>query len=157
MAGKSLQRELGKKRPFESPEKEAMLNIARTSDQFQNTFGKLFRSFGLTGSQHNVLRILRGEGRPMRCDEIRRRMIQVVPAMTGLLDRLEKEGFVTRSRCDQDGRVVHVDLTNKARSLLQKIDGPLMDLYEECLGHLSKAELEQLSLLLEKARKSLRT
>jgi DNA-binding MarR family transcriptional regulator len=50
-----------------------------------------------------------------------------------------------------------VDLTNKARSLLQKIDGPLTDLYEECLGHLSKAELEQLSLLLEKARKSLRT
>ena len=157
MAGKSLQRELGKKRPFESPEKEAMLNIARTGDQFQNIFGKLFRSFGLTGSQHNVLRILRGEGRPMRCDEIRRRMIQVVPAMTGLLDRLEKEGLVTRSRCDQDGRVVHVDLTNKAGSLLQKIDGPLMDLYEECLGHLSKAELEQLSLLLEKARKSLRT
>jgi DNA-binding MarR family transcriptional regulator len=77
--------------------------------------------------------------------------------MTGLLDRLEKEGFVTRSRCDQDGRVVHVDLTNKARSLLQKIDRPLKDLYEECLGHLSKAELEQLSLLLEKARKSLRT
>ena len=88
MAGKSLQHEIGKKRPFESLEKEAMLNIARTSDQFQNRFGKLFRAYGLTGSQHNVLRILRGEGRPMRCDEIRQRMIQVVPAMTGLLDRL---------------------------------------------------------------------
>ena len=108
MAGKSLQQELGKKKPFESPEKEAMLNIARTSDQFQNRFGKLFREFGLTGSQHNVLRILRGEGRQMRCDEIRQRMIQVVPAMTGLLDRLEKDGFVTRTRCEKDGRVVHV-------------------------------------------------
>ena len=64
MAAKSLQYELGKKKPFKSPEKEAMLNIARTSDQFQNRFGKLFREFGLTGSQHNVLRILRGEGRP---------------------------------------------------------------------------------------------
>jgi len=41
-----------------------MLNIARTSNPFQNRFGKLFRSFGLTGSQHNVLRILRGEGQP---------------------------------------------------------------------------------------------
>ena len=113
MAGKSLQQELGKKKPFESPEKEAMLNIARTSDQFQNRFGKLFREFGLTGSQHNVLRILRGEGRPMRCDEIRRRMIQVVPAMTGILDRLEKDGFVSRTRCEQDGRVVHVGLTTR--------------------------------------------
>lgn len=157
MAGKSLQQELGKKRPFESPEKEAMLNIARTSDLLLNRFGKLFREFGLTGSQYNVLRILRGEGRPMRCDEIRRRMIQVVPAMTGILDRLEKDGFVSRTRCEQDGRVVHVDLTTKARNLLQKIDGPLTDLYRECLGHLSRAELKQLSLLLEKARLTLRT
>ena len=157
MARKSLQRELGKKKPFESPEKEAILNIARTSDQFQNRFGKLFREFGLTGSQHNVLRILRGEGRPMRCDEIRQRMIQVVPAMTGLLDRLEKEGFVTRTRCEKDGRVIYIGLTTKAKTVLQKIDGPLTDLYRECLGHLSKAELEQLSSLLEKARQSLRS
>ena len=39
-----------------------MLHIVGTGDQFQNRFGKLFRSFGLTGSQLNVLRILRGEG-----------------------------------------------------------------------------------------------
>ena len=155
MAGKSLQQELGKKKPFESPEKEAMLNIVRTSDQFQNRFGKLFRSFGLTGSQHNVLRILRGEGRPMRCDEIRQRMIQVVPAMTGLLDRLEKEGFVTRTRCEKDGRVIYVDLTTKAKTVIQKIDGPLTNLYQQCLGHLSQTELKQLSALLEKARQSL--
>ena len=102
-----------------------MLNIVRTSDQFQNRFGKLFREFGLTGSQHNVLRILRGEGRPMRCDEIRQRMIQVVPAITGLLDRLENDGSVTRTRCEKDGRVIYVDLTTEAKTVLQKIDGPL--------------------------------
>ena len=155
MAGKSLAQELGKKKPFESPEKEAMLNIVRTGDQFQNRFGKLFREFGLTGSQHNVLRILRGEGRPMQCLEIRRRMIQVVPAMTGLLDRLEKDGLVTRTRSEKDGRVIYVDLTAKARSVLQQIDAPLTELYSECLGHLSQTELKQLSALLEKARQSL--
>lgn len=154
MSRTSLQTELGKKRPFESPEKEAMLNIARTSDRFQNRFGKLFREFGLTGSQHNVLRILRGEGKPMPCREITKRMIQVVPAMTGLLDRLEKDGYVTRTRCEKDGRVVYVDLTPKARSVLDRIDAPLSELYRECLGHLSRAELEQLSRLLEKARSS---
>ena len=156
MTKKSLQHELGKKRPFESPEKEAMLNIVRTGDQFQNRIGKLFRTFGLTGSQHNVLRILRGEGRPMPCMEIKKRMIQVVPAMTGLLDRLEKDDLVTRTRCEQDGRVVYVDLTPKARATLGQIDAPLTELYRECLGHLSPAELEQLSMLLEKARLSLR-
>jgi len=88
-----------------------MLNIARTSDLLLNRFRKLFREFGLTGSQHNVLRILRGEGRP----------------------------------------------ATKAKTVLQKIDGPRTDLYQECLGHLRKTELEQLSSLLEKARRSLRT
>ena len=134
-----------------------MLNIVRTGDQFQNRFGKLFREFGLTGSQHNVLRILRGEGRPMQCLEIRRRMIQVVPAMTGLLDRLEKDGLVTRTRSEKDGRVIYVDLTAKARSVLQQIDAPLTELYSECLGHLSQTELKQLSALLEQARQSLQT
>lgn len=75
MTNGQLQRELKKKRPFESPEQEAVLNILRTNDQFQNRFGRLFREYGLTPSQYNVLRILRGEGKPMPCLEIGERMI----------------------------------------------------------------------------------
>ncbi len=86
MSKSRLQNELKKKQPFDLPEQEAMLNILRTSDQFQNQFGRLFREYDLTHSQYNVLRILRGEGKPMPCLEIGDRMIQVVPAMTGLLD-----------------------------------------------------------------------
>ncbi len=97
MTTSRLQHELRKKRPFEFPEEEAHLNIARTSDQFGNRFGRLFRDFGLTGSQYNVLRILRGEARPMPCAEIAERMVQVVPAMTGLLDRLEKLELIVRA------------------------------------------------------------
>ena len=89
MSKNQLQNELKKKRPFDLLEQEAILNILRTNDQFQNRFGRLFREFDLTPSQYNVLRILRGEGKPMPCLEIADRMIQVVPAMTGLVDRLE--------------------------------------------------------------------
>ncbi len=55
MAGGKLQRELKKKRPFESPEQEAMLNIVRTGDRLQIHFTRLFREHGLTPSQYNVL------------------------------------------------------------------------------------------------------
>jgi DNA-binding MarR family transcriptional regulator len=48
-----------------------------------------------------------------------------------------------------------VDLTTKAKTVIQKIDGPLTNLYQQCLGHLSQTELKQLSALLEKARQSL--
>ena len=90
MAKSRLQDELKKRNPFESPLHEALLNILRTADQFENRAGRLFREYDLTPSQYNVLRILRGEGQPLPCLEIANRMLQVVPAMTGLLDRLEK-------------------------------------------------------------------
>ena len=152
MSESRLQRELKKKRPFESAEQEANLNILRTNDQFQNRFGRLFREFGVTHSQYNVLRILRGEGKPMPSLEIAERMIQVVPAITGLIDRLEAVGLVERHRCDQDRRVVYVNLTDKARKLLAKMDQPVMDLHHSLIGHLTKTELKELSRLLEKAR-----
>lgn len=150
-----LQHELKKKRPFDSPEQEAILNLLRTNDRFQNRFGRLFRDFGLTNSQYNVLRILRGEGRPLPCLEIAERMVQVVPAMTGLLDRLEKQGWIARNRCTEDRRVVHVELTAAGGKLLAQLDTPVNELHQRLLGHLTAEELRRLSRLLEKARLSL--
>ncbi len=157
MSTTRLQHELKKKRPFAAPEQESILNILRTNDQFQNRFGRLFREYDLTPSQYNVLRILRGEGRPLPCAEIGARMIQVVPAMTGLLDRLEKHDLVTRDRCTEDRRVVYVALTPKGQKLLQQLDQPVMDLHKRLIGHLTRAELQELSRLLEKARESVQS
>ena len=155
MATSRLQTELRKKRPFESLEQEAMLNLLRASDQFQNRFGRLFRKFDLTASQYNILRILRGEGKPLPSLEIADRMIQVVPAITGLIDRLEKAEMVTRKRCEEDRRVVYVDITPKALAVLAEMDQPLMKLHQELIGHLSPVEMQELVRLLEKARLSL--
>ncbi|QDV66383.1 Transcriptional regulator SlyA [Rosistilla carotiformis] len=155
MSSSQLQKELKKKRPFESPEQEAILNLLRTNDQFQNRFGRLFREYGLTSSQYNVLRILRGEGNPLPSLEIAERMIQVVPAITGLIDRLEKQGLVTRKRCLEDRRVIYIEITNSALALLKQIDEPLLSLHKRLIGHLNRTELKELSRLLEKARLSL--
>lgn len=154
MSQSRLQDELKKKRPFDLPEQEAILNILRTNDQFQNRFGRLFREYDLTPSQYNVLRILRGEGKPMPCLEIGDRMIQVVPAMTGLVDRLEKLELVKRERCTQDRRVIYIELTAKAKQLLDRMDAPVTELHRQLIGHLTQTELKQLSRLLEKARLS---
>lgn len=152
MAPKRLQDELKKRHPFESAELEAILNILRTSDQFQNQFGKLYREYGLTQSQYNVLRILRGEGKPLPCQEIGERMIQAVPAMTGLIDRLEAQELVKRVRCESDRRVIYIEPTEKALELLRQLDEPMQGMFVKLLGHLTEAELKELSRLLEKAR-----
>ena len=155
MTTHQLQRELKKKHPFESLEQEVDLNIVRTSDQFQNRFGKLFRQYGLTSSQYNVLRILRGEGKPMPSLEISSRMIQVVPAMTGLIDRLEMQGLVRRHRCTEDRRVIFIEITEAGGDMLQQLDEPVLELHRSLVGHLTRTELKDLNRLLEKCRQSI--
>lgn len=154
MTDSQLQHELKKRHPFESLEQQAVLNVLRTNDRLQIRFARLFRSFGLTGSQYNVLRILRGEGRPLPCLEIASRMVQVVPAITGLIDRLEAQQLVSRKRCHEDRRVIRVELTAKAIDLLATMDEPVMTLHRQTIGHLSEAELIRLNELLEKARQT---
>ncbi|MCH9652671.1 MAG: MarR family transcriptional regulator [Planctomycetes bacterium] len=157
MPHSNLQQEIRKKQPFDSLEQEAILNILRTSDIFHNQFGRLFREFGVTPSQYNVLRILRGEGKPMPSLEIADRMVQVVPAITGLIDRLQAQDFVKRKRCTEDRRVVFIEITAKALALLNQMDEPELNLHQKLIGHLSAEELSDLSRLLEKARTSLTT
>lgn len=147
-----LQHELKKKRPFESSEQEAALSILRTSDQLQIRFARLFREYGLTPSQYNVLRILRGEGKPLPILEIANRTITVVPGITGLIDRLEQAGFVNRLRCEKDRRVIYVALTDQAIKTLADLDEPLLALHRKLLGHLSAGDLKDLIRLLDKVR-----
>ena len=80
------------------------------------------------------------------------RTVTVVPGITGLIDRLEKSGFVVRERCQTDRRVIYVALTEKGHKTLADLDQPLQDLHKKLLGHLTKDELKELSRLLEKAR-----
>ena len=147
-----LQGELKKRGPFESLEQEAALNLLRTGDRLHNALGRFLRAYGLTASQYNILRILRGEGRPLPSLEIASRMIQVVPAITGLIDRLEKSGLVVRRRCHEDRRVVYVELAPQALELLERIDEPLRQAHQRLLKDFSKAELTELNRLLDKAR-----
>src|SRR5438093_4836794 len=147
-----LQNELKKKRPFESSEQEAALSVLRTSDQLQIRSARLLREHGLTPSQYNILRILRGEGKPLPILEIASRTIAVVPGITGLIDRLEQAGFVNRLRCEKDRRVIYVALTDHAITTLADLDEPLLALHRKLLGHLSQGELKDLIALLEKLR-----
>jgi DNA-binding MarR family transcriptional regulator len=146
---------LKKRAPFDSLEQEAVLNLLRTGDQYQIAFTRLFRDYDLTPSQYNVLRILRGEGKPLPCLEIASRLITVVPAITGLIDRLEAMGLVTRERSTLDRRVVYVAITSKGLSLLTRLDQPVETIHKKLIGHLGADELRALVRLLEKARESI--
>src|SRR5436305_8088864 len=131
MTSPKLQHELKKKRSFDSLEQEAALSVVRTSDQLQIRIARLLREHGLTPSQYNVLRILRGEGKPLPILEIASRTITVVPGITGLIDRLEQAGFVNRLRCEKDRRVIYVALADPGHKTLTALDEPLAALHHK--------------------------
>jgi DNA-binding MarR family transcriptional regulator len=150
-----LQHELKKRGPFVTLAQEVLLSIARTSDQLLIRAERLMRKHGLTGSQYNVLRILRGEGKPLPILEIASRMVQVVPGITGLIDRLEGAGLVRRDRCTEDRRVIFVSITDKALAVLASLDEPLKSLEENLFRCLSVDEQQELIRVLEKVREHL--
>ncbi|MCG3128104.1 MAG: hypothetical protein CHACPFDD_02979 [Phycisphaerae bacterium] len=149
----TLAAELRKNRPFDLPEEEAFLNLARTLDALAAPFEHLFRSRGISDPQYNVLRILCGVGGDgLPCSEIAARMVTRDPDMTRLVDRLEQAALVQRVRIARDRRVILVRITPKGRKLVGELHRPVMELHRRQLGHLTRAELAGLNRLLVKAR-----
>ncbi|MHC5011032.1 MAG: MarR family winged helix-turn-helix transcriptional regulator [Planctomycetota bacterium] len=140
---------------FAGPEQEAYLNLQRTADVLLGQFARLFASHGISSSQYNALRILRGAGRAgLPCRDVGARMVSRAPDVTRLLDGLEKRGLVSRRREEEDRRVVIVRITPEGRSRLAKLDAPVARLHREQLSHLGEATLRRLSRLLERARET---
>lgn len=152
----TLQNELKKRGPFDSVEQEATLAVMRTSDLLENRLARLLREHSLTLTQYNVLRILRGEGKPLPCLEVADRMIQVAPAITRVVDQLLVLELITKTQSAHDGRVFEIELTPAAGRLLKKLDQPILNLHASLLSNVSKSDLKTLIQILEAARAGIR-
>ena len=140
-------------RPLRTPEQAVFLSVQKTADVLMGEVAELLKPAELTPTQYNVLRILRAAGdEGLPCGRIAERMLTREPDMTRLLDRLEGRGLIGRARGTDDRRVVRGRITDKGRSLLGLLDGPLADLHRRQLGHLGRENLKSLAKLLERAR-----
>jgi DNA-binding MarR family transcriptional regulator len=117
-----------------------------------NRVARLLRDHGLTLTQYNVLRILRGEGKPLPCLEVADRMIQVAPAITRVVDQLLALKLITKTQSAHDRRVFEIELTSAASRLLKKLDEPILELHASLLSNVSKSDLKALIRILEAAR-----
>jgi DNA-binding MarR family transcriptional regulator len=150
---RTLREELKQTKPFGSAEQEALLSIERTAAVFRHRLGEELKQFGVTPTQFNVLRILRGAGPAGLCrNEIRDRLVSQVPDVTRLLDRLETMGYVERERDEEDRRLVTTRITAAGRDLLASLDAPMVEEHRRRLGHMSETQLRTLADLLADAR-----
>lgn len=149
----ALQREIRQNRPFRSRQQEATIALLKTADELRRHLSEVVGRHGITLQQYNVLRILRGAyPDPLPTLEIGERLIERVPGITRLLDRLEEKGLVRRQRCSDDRRMVHCWITDAGIALLADSD-PAMDVADvEAAADLSEAEVQRLIELLGRVR-----
>jgi DNA-binding MarR family transcriptional regulator len=123
--------------------------LVKAADTLALQAEQLLKASGLSGTQYNVLRILRGaEPAGLACGAIGDRMISHDPDITRLLDRMEKRGLITRERQSDDRRVVKTRITPAGLTALKALDAPVSEMHKKQFAHMSPAKLKTLSELL---------
>lgn len=130
-----------------------MLNVMVTNSWIFGELAATMAPYGVTPAQYNVLRILRGSHpKKLTCSALGRRLLDRMPDVTRLLNRLERAGLVHRQRARHDRRVVEVGITEQGRVLLDRMRDDMIATEKRLMMYLSVNEQRQLSQLLERVR-----
>ena len=138
---------------FRNEYQKGVINLIYTYNWMNEKMKARFDKEDITGQQYNILRILRGAGKPISTLQIRERMLDKMSDTSRIVDRLVLKGLAKKNICKNDKRLVDVSISPKGKNLLEK-----MDQYEKemdaILGNLSQAETKTLNNLLDKIRQS---
>lgn len=150
----SIETDIKQKRPFKSVHEKVLVNILYTENWINRSQYKIFKNFGISNEQYNVLRILRGHNpNPISINGIIDRMLDKMSNASRLVDKLVQKGFAVRTDNPSDRRICDVLISDKGLELLQKVDEHIVN-FENSLRSLSEEEAILLSNLLDKLRNS---
>jgi DNA-binding MarR family transcriptional regulator len=137
---------------FKSEHQKAHINLIYTSGWVQQAQAGLFKPYGVTLPQYNVLRILRGQHpKPATISLLIERMLDKTSNASRIVDKLEAKELVTRKQCPSDRRTVDVLITEKGLALLKQMDA-LDGGVGTGIKNLTEQEAGQLNALLDKIR-----
>ncbi len=125
----------------------------RTARSMKKMLDARLSEFGVTSSQHTVLSTL-AENDGLSLSEIGKRIYLDKPAITGLADRLEKDGLVERRRTSEDRRVIRLYLTKKGQNLLQRFEKIATEVDQDLVQVLSSSELNKFRDMLNRIWRS---
>ena len=138
---------------FKSPYQKAVINLIYTSNWIQSKHLSFFKTFGITGQQFNILRILKGSApRSISATEIKSRLLDQNSDVSRLLNRLESKNLILKKTCPNDKRASDIFITAAGLDLLNSIDKKQNEIDQ--VLELSPEEASTLSDLLDKARGS---
>ncbi|MEL7342076.1 MAG: MarR family transcriptional regulator [Bacteroidota bacterium] len=150
-----LEDEIQQKNPFKSAKERSIVNLLFTTNCLVAQQKKMFKPFGITLQQFNVLRILRGQyPNPISTSDIRDRMLDRMSDVSRIVDRLVKKRLVIRKPCKADKRLVDVVINEKGLDLLQQIDEDVN--IRSFAEGLNEEQANQLNELLDQFRSGLK-
>jgi DNA-binding MarR family transcriptional regulator len=150
---KRLQAEIKQTKPFPRLTSEAFLVVMRTAAVLDHHLSEALKPHGITTTQYNVLRILRGAGQKGLCGrEVAERLVSRVPDVSRLLDRTEELGLITRERDAQDRRHVTARITEKGLGLLDRATPDLEAVERQRFGRMDPEGLQRLIDALDDVR-----
>jgi DNA-binding MarR family transcriptional regulator len=142
-----LQAEIKQTKPFPSPTSEALLSVLRTAAVLEHRLTEVLKPYGITHTQYNVLRILRGAGSTGLCGrEVAERLVSKVPDISRLLDRMEEMQLIDRERDPADRRHVTARISPEGLRVLTRAT-PQLEAIEQT--RFAGLEPERVKLLIE--------
>jgi DNA-binding MarR family transcriptional regulator len=141
-----------------SDDEKILMAIVRAAEIFKRNHSSVFRNFGLSFAQYNVLRVLdASDNGRNRMSEIGRIMLVANANITGIAKRLTAEGFAIKRSDPSDERVTILEITPKGKSTLKNIEKQKDNWLEIMLADFSKSQrldlLEKIKLIIRRGRK----
>lgn len=137
---------------FDDSFHKVVLNIRFTGNWLYNTISRVLKPYGISEEQYNVLRILKGQHpQPSPLQLISERMINRMSNATRLVEKLRRQGLVSREVCPKNRRKVDILITEQGLNLLKEIK-PKLDREMQKVNTISPEEAEELNRLLDKIR-----
>ena len=139
---------------FRNEKQKVIINIIYTSNWINEKIKTVLDKEDITSQQFNILRILRGAGKPISTLQIRQRMIDKMSDTSRIVDRLVVKKLVKKIICPADKRMVDVSISAKGIKLLESIDRSA-DEMDAIASSLTKSDAVAINNLLDKMRQSI--
>jgi len=152
-----LRDELKLKRDFSSIDHEALLSVVVTSSMLLKVSDRFFAKHGITGTQFNILKMLREfQEEGLNQQELSEKLVVTKSNVVGLIDRLEKSGYVERKKHLSDRRCYRLGLTRKGKRLVEGLEVIYFKKVNQLLQGLTQEEKKELIRALEGVRENIR-
>lgn len=127
------------------------LNLIFTANWLNEHISRILAKEDITQQQYNILRILKGAEGPLSTLQIRSRMLDRMSDTSRIVDRLILKGFVEKSACAKDKRLVDITISKKGRALLDALEVMNKE-FDDLLSNVTEKEAQTLNAILDKIR-----